>query len=168
MTRKKICMLGTSAVGKTSLVGRFVECVFSDRYRTTVGVHISRKPVTANGTDVLLMLWDLNGEDRFQRVSDRYLTGAAGYLLVVDGTRRTTLAPAQALHERAQHLLGPVPFAVALNKADLEADWELEPDDLMRFRDPAGSIHLTSAKTGGGVEDAFTALTERLLSGPQP
>lgn len=168
MTRKKICMLGTSAVGKTSLVSRFVEDVFSDRYQTTVGVHISRKAVTVDGTDILLMLWDLNGEDRFQRVSDRYLTGAAGYLLVVDGARRTTLVPAQTLHDRAQRLLGAVPFALVLNKADLEADWEVEPDDLIPFRAPEGSMHLTSAKTGAGVEDAFTALAHRLVSTPRP
>ena len=87
MIQKKICMLGAFAVGKTSLVQRFVKSLFSDRYLTTVGVKIDKKIVTVGDTEVSLVLWDLAGEDEFQSVQTSYLRGASGYLLVIDGTR---------------------------------------------------------------------------------
>lgn len=160
---KKICMLGASAVGKTSLVRRFVEGGFSDRYLTTVGVKIDRKTVTVGGQEVQLVLWDLNGEDRFQKLEMRYLRGAAGYLLVVDGTRRETLERALLLHERVQVALRPVPWVLALNKHDLERDWELEEADLAETVPAGGTIQRTSAKTGTGVEEAFRTLAEAFV-----
>jgi len=65
--QKKICMLGSFSVGKTSLVSRFVSTVFSDKYLTTVGVKIDKKALTVGGEDVTLMLWDIYGEDDFRR-----------------------------------------------------------------------------------------------------
>jgi small GTP-binding protein len=88
MTQKKICMLGSFSVGKTSLVARYVSSVFSDKYLTTVGVKIDKKTVAVDGADVTLLLWDIYGEDDFQKLRMSYLRGASGYLLVVDGTWR--------------------------------------------------------------------------------
>ena len=87
MIRKKVCMLGAYAVGKTSLVMRFVKNVFSERYRTTIGVRIHKKELELDGRPFGLLLWDLHGDDEFQEVRDSYLRGAAGFLLVADGTR---------------------------------------------------------------------------------
>jgi GTPase SAR1 family protein len=60
--QKKICMLGSVGVGKTSLVRRFVESLFSDSYQATVGVKIDRKTLALSGVTLNLMLWDLQGE----------------------------------------------------------------------------------------------------------
>ncbi|MEM8598680.1 MAG: Rab family GTPase [Bacteroidota bacterium] len=119
MIRKKLCLLGTSAVGKTSLVRRFVRGLFSDEYLTTLGVKIDKKAVMIGDARVELLVWDLNGEDAFQKLQMSYLRGAGGYFLVVDGTRPTTLDHALDLHERAQAVTGPVPYLLLLNKADL-------------------------------------------------
>jgi GTPase SAR1 family protein len=94
MIQKKICMLGSFAVGKTSLIRRFVESIYSEAYHTTVGVKIDKRVVRHNDSDVTLVLWDLYGEDEFQKMRWPYLRGAAGYLLVADGTRRNTLEKA--------------------------------------------------------------------------
>ena len=91
MIQKKVCMLGASAVGKTSLVGRFVQGIFSDKYLTTVGVKIDKKKVSLDSGEMTLMLWDIYGQDEFQTIRDTYLRGATGYLLVADGTRYSTL-----------------------------------------------------------------------------
>src|SRR5215207_8519861 len=115
MLQKKICMLGASAVGKTSLVARFVQGIFNDKYLTTVGVKIDKKPVSVGGQAVLMMLWDMQGEDRFQKVQMSYLRGTHGYLLVADGTRRDTLDRALMLQKDAEATAGPVPFALLLN-----------------------------------------------------
>ncbi len=160
---KKICMLGASAVGKTSLVKRFVEGIFSERYLTTVGVKIDKKRVRVGDRTVDLVLWDLNGEDRFQKLSMSYMRGAAGYLLVVDGTRRETLDTAMVLHHKVRAVLGETPFVMVFNKADLEEDWAFSDEDL-RIQEARGwTVLKTSAKTGTGVEESFLQLSARLL-----
>jgi small GTP-binding protein len=163
MTQKKICMLGAFAVGKTSLVSRFVSSIFSEKYLTTVGVKIDKKTVAVDGRDVTLMLWDIYGQDEFQSVQQSYLRGSSGYLLVVDGTRRATLDVAAALQKTAEQLLGPVPYVVVLNKSDLEAEWQIDDRGLWRLIDQGAPVVRTSAKTGAGVEDAFRALTRAML-----
>lgn len=162
MIQKKICMLGSFAVGKTSLVARFVHSMFSEQYHTTIGVKIDKKLVNLDGRDVSLILWDIHGDDEFQRVRSSYLRGASGYLLVADGTRRTTLDGALALRSSVAELLGDIPSLLLLNKVDLEEDWVIEPDDLENAIDEAQLIE-TSAKTGQGVEEAFLKLTRLIL-----
>lgn len=163
MIGKKISMLGSFAVGKTSLVRRFVNGIFSERYVTTVGVRVDRKSVNLDGHAVDLMLWDLHGDDEFQRIRDRYLRGSAGYLLVADGTRRQTLEIATTLHESAVRVLGAVPFSLLLNKRDLDAQWELTDHDLDDLHARGWRVTETSARSGDAVETAFTDLARRLL-----
>jgi small GTP-binding protein len=158
MMQKKICMLGAFAVGKTSLVARFVRSLFADRYLTTVGVKVDKKIVTIEGDEVTLMLWDLYGQDDFQSVRTSYLRGASGYLLVADGTRHQTVEVARSLQKTAQGVLGSVPFVFVLNKSDLEAEWQVDERALLRIAEQGWPIIRTSAKTGAGVEDAFLRL----------
>jgi small GTP-binding protein len=153
--QKKICLLGAFGVGKTSLVSQFVHSLFSDKYLTTLGVKIEKKSVDLGSQQVDLILWDMHGEDDFQNVNVSYLRGAAGYLLVVDGTRRATVQTAISLHEVAERAVGPVPFRLLLNKADLVNDWEVDENILASLGWP---ILRTSAKTGAGVEQAFEDL----------
>jgi small GTP-binding protein len=161
MIQKKICLLGSFAVGKTSLISRFVRSIFSDKYLTTVGVKIDKKLLTVASTDINLMIWDLNGEDQFQKVQMSYVRGTSGYFLVIDGTRRESLDVALGLHERIGQEFGPLPFVVLLNKNDLKHDWTLRPDD---FELLAGLTVLeTSAKTGENVEAAFMRLGQLIL-----
>ena len=77
-------MLGGFAVGKTSLVRRFVHSIFSDKYHTTIGVIIHKKTVLIDGHEINLLLWDIGGEEEIFPIPASYLKGSAGYLL---GTR---------------------------------------------------------------------------------
>jgi small GTP-binding protein len=162
--QKKICLLGAFGVGKTSLVSRFVHSLFSDKYMTTVGVKIEKKSVTAGDRDVDLIIWDIYGEDDFQKVRLSYLRGAAGYLLVVDGTRRATLDTALALHKSATAAAGAVPFVMLVNKADLVNQWEIPENTLVDLTRDGWTVLKTSAKTGAEVERAFTTLAEAMLA----
>jgi small GTP-binding protein len=165
MLQKKICMLGTFSVGKTSLVKRFVESIFSERYLTTVGVKIDKKVVTAGGGEMTLMLWDLYGEDEYQKIRMSYLRGASGYLLVADGTRPATLDKALAIQEEAEKNFGPTPYVVALNKHDLTAEWEIPAEREAEIgRRASGAAVRTSAKTGEGVELAFDLLAKAMIA----
>jgi small GTP-binding protein len=159
--QKKICLLGAFGVGKTSLVSQFVHSLFSDKYLTTLGVKIEKKSVDLGSQQVDLILWDMHGEDDFQDVNVSYLRGAAGYLLVVDGTRRATVQTAISLHEVAERAVGPVPFRLLLNKADLVNNWEVDENILARLGWP---VLQTSAKTGTGVEQAFEDLARATVA----
>jgi small GTP-binding protein len=164
MLQKKICMLGSFAVGKTSLVRRFVDSIYSDVYQTTIGVKIDKKIVPVDASDVTLVLWDLYGEDDYQKMRWSYLKGASGYLLVADGTRRATLDKAIALEQKARKEVGPLPFVFVMNKCDLAGDWDLDRDWESRLAGLNWATLRSSAKTGEGVEEAFQQLTRKMLA----
>jgi len=166
MIQKKVCMLGGFAVGKTSLVARFVSSIFSEKYLSTVGVKIDKKDVSVDGRDAMLLLWDIYGQDAFQTVQPAQLRGMAGYLLVVDGTRRATLDTARLLHEKAKTVAGDVPFVVVINKSDLASSWEIDDVAFFKLVEQGWRIVKTSAKTGDGVEHAFESLTRAMLNEP--
>lgn len=161
--QKKICLLGTSAVGKTSLVARFVRGVFDERYLTTIGVKIDKKEMQVGEQAMNLIIWDLNGEDRFQRLEMSYLRGAAGYLVVVDGTRRVTLDAGLALAHRASATLGDVPRLLLINKSDLD-DSDFTPSDVSDLEADGWTVLRTSAKTGAHVDEAFQNLADSFVA----
>jgi small GTP-binding protein len=163
MLQKKICMLGSFSVGKTSLVRRFVESIFSEAYQTSIGVKVDKKVVRANDEDVTLVLWDIHGEDVYQKIRMSYLRGMSGYLLVIDGTRRQTLDDALALNERVIQEAGMVPAILVLNKSDLADKWEIDSTRETELIAAGWNIVRTSAKTGASVEDVFSKLAAATL-----
>jgi len=163
MLQKKICMLGSFAVGKTSLVRRFVESIYSDVYQTTVGVKVDKKNVQVNGTDLTLVLWDIYGEDDYQKMHWTYLRGASGYLLVADGTRKATIDKAFSLEQRVREEVGAIPFVFVINKCDLSQDWEVDSALQAQLTEKNWNLLRSSAKTGEGVEEAFALLARKIL-----
>lgn len=163
MMKKKICMVGAFAVGKTSLVQRHVYSIFSEKYHTTVGVKIDKKQMTVGDRQLDLIIWDLHGEDDFQSVRTSYLRGSAGFIFVVDGTRRSTLTTALDLRARAETVVGVQPCVVALNKYDLHEHWEITDEDMEWLAQEGIPAITTSARTGFSVERAFHVLAELML-----
>lgn len=164
MIQKKVCMVGVFGVGKTCLVQQFVHSIFSAKYHSTVGVKIDRKVVSFEGTEATLLLWDLAGRDGVEDISVSYLRGSHAILYVVDGTRKETCEQIFELRELAQNAVGEVPSAVALNKADLASDWVLDAGDEKKFTDVGWRALRTSAKTGEGVEEAFSWLAREAIA----
>jgi small GTP-binding protein len=154
MIQKKVCMLGASAVGKTSLVARFVKSVFDEKYHTSIGVKVDKKTVTVGQEEVGLLLWDLYGEDEFQKLQDSYLRGSGGYVLAVDGTRRETLDRAVVLGA-APRRSPESPFVLVINKSDLADKWEVDDAALADLAKRRWPCFKTSAKSGAGVEEMF-------------
>ncbi|MCC8190270.1 MAG: GTP-binding protein [Planctomycetes bacterium] len=163
MISKKVCMLGGFSVGKTSLVERYVHSLFSDRYLSTVGVKISKKTVPVDDQQVTLVLWDMEGKDIYANVNLSYLRGAMGYFIVADGLRKESLDAALTLREAARKTAGDIPFCLLVNKADLKEQWEITDALLAPLAEQGIQVLETSAKTGAGVEEAFTSLTRLML-----
>lgn len=163
MLQKKICMVGAFATGKTSLVARYVQGIYSDKYQTTVGVKIDKKTVNVLDQDLNLILWDIHGEDEFQKIKMSYLRGSAGYILVVDGTRRDTLGTVFQLQSKVEETIGQVPFITIINKYDLNQDWEISEEDLDELSQRQWSYLMGSARTGLGVEECFTKLAQMMI-----
>jgi len=165
---KKVCMLGEFAVGKTSLVKRFVFDRFDEKYMSTIGVKVSRKSIVIPRDDEVIdlnmMLWDLAGSEEFSHVRASYLRGATGAILVCDLTRSGTLF---ALHQYAEDLRTvnrDVSLVVAANKVDLETGREVDDDQIAAMAERLNAPYfLTSARSGLAVHDMFRTLGLRLL-----
>ena len=160
---KKVCLLGDFAVGKTSLVRRFVYDRFDDRYITTIGVKVSRKTVAvvrAYGiVELTMMLWDLAGSEEFDRVRASYLRGSAGAVLVCDLTRPETLDSLRAYQEDLFSVNPEAQLVLAANKRDLTEQQRLGTAQIEAFAAELNIPHtLTSAKTGDEVEQLFRQL----------
>lgn len=164
MIKKKICMVGAFAVGKTCLVQQYVSSLFSQKYLTTVGVKIDCKQIDVDGSEVQLMLWDIQGEDELSDMRLNYLKGAAGILFVVDGTRLETLETAMAIRSRVNAASGTIVPSIALfNKADLSPQWEVTDDDISDVTAAGMPAFITSAKNGHAVDSAFQSLARMTL-----
>ena len=167
---KKVCLLGDFAVGKTSLVRRFVYSIFEERYLATIGVRVSRKVLhLADGaadeeTKLMLMLWDMAGSDVFTRMRASYLRGAAGVVLVCDLTRSETLPSLNDYIAILRDLNMHIPLILAANKCDLTDQIQLSMAEIEDFVTPlAAPYYLTSAKDDIAVDVIFGHLGRLLL-----
>jgi small GTP-binding protein len=163
MLKKKLCMVGSYGVGKTSLVKRFVHSIFSEKYQITIGVKIDKKTVIMDGKEIKLLLWDIAGEEEAFTIPPSYLKGSDGYILVIDGTRMNTYEQAVDIQKRIHQDLGDTPFVVVLNKSDLVDDWELGENILDDMRQKNWLVIKGSAKLGTGVEEAFNTIVRKIL-----
>ncbi len=164
--QKKICMLGDFAAGKTSLVRRFVEGRFDDRYLSTIGVKVSRRKMAlADGQEVHLLIWDLAGSEEFVGVQQNYLRGAAGAVLVCDLTRQSTLESLEKYAQRLSTVSPGVPIVLLGNKNDLVDARQISDGNLETVAQNLRTTWFTtSAKTGENVERAFADLAGRIFS----
>jgi small GTP-binding protein len=161
--QKKVCLLGDFAVGKTSLIRRYVEGRFDENYLTTVGVVVSRKMIEYTTFKINLLIWDLAGGRDFSESS--YLTGTAGAFLVCDLTRTTTLESLRLNAEQVRQANPSVKLFVLANKYDLFEDRVISDEQLFAIAQPLeASLEFTSAKTGYGVEVAFKSVADALMS----
>ncbi len=164
----KVVMMGDFAVGKTSLVHRFVYDKFSDFYLTTVGVKVTKKEVSVDNNDISLLLWDIAGSDNFNSITAEYLRGASGGIIVADITRERSL---ESIPGHIDTILASNPLAgivVALNKLDLVKEDDkrliyLKSDEFMNRLKGIPSVLFTSALTGENVEMLFLSLADKIL-----
>lgn len=163
MNTSKICLIGDFSVGKTSLVKRYVINEFDETYQTTVGVKIDTKEMHEHGNK--LIIWDIAGSSRLDTVKKSYLQGTSGYLLVYDTNRPATFDVAMELQQKTSEFIGDIPFVLIGNKSDLTDYTGTLQEVTYSDQINKSIIHLkTSALTGEGIEQAFTAISAAVLT----
>ncbi|MCK4442985.1 MAG: GTP-binding protein [Thermoplasmata archaeon] len=168
--KMKICLIGEGAVGKTSLIRRFVLDEFDDKYLQTLGTKVSKKEleIPADGDSpaiqVDMTIWDIMGQKGFRELlKDAYFYGAKGIIAVCDVTRRTTLEELDDWIEGVYSVSGRVPIQFLANKSDLEDKLAMNAKDLEQATKAYDSrYYFTSARTGLNVEQAFRELALRV------
>lgn len=165
---KKVCLLGDFAVGKTSLVRRFVYDLFDEKYISTIGVKVSRKTVAVPTEDrsvveLTMMLWDLAGSEDFSQMRGSYLRGAAGAILVCDLTRPESLTALADYRADLRRVSAEAMLIVVANKCDSS-----EQSLLLHQVEAAAAAmnarcYITSARTGENVEEMFRHLARMLV-----
>jgi small GTP-binding protein len=164
-TSLKIIIVGEPAVGKTSLVKKFVSGQFAKDYRSSIGTNIFIKKVNLNKIGkVSIQLWDIAGQERWINMRRSYYVGAKGVLIVGDLTRKNTFdqinnfwVPDVKLHCKL------APLILIANKNDLEK--EISEDQIKTLGEDINAISIvyTSAKTGENVEKAFKIISEQII-----
>ncbi len=166
ITQRKICTLGDFSVGKTSLIRRYVEGVFDEKYLSTIGVWISRKLVRSAAHQVNLIIWDLAGGNDYLKHNTNYLRGAAGGIIMCDLTRPDTI-PYLSNYAKQLRQINPKSTIIFVgNKIDLIEKREGSGDQLAEISEQFQTEYLTtSAKTGENVEFVFQRMTELIFNG---
>ncbi len=169
--KMKVCLVGEAAVGKTSLIRRFVHNDFEDKYIQTLGTKVSKKEVrlsapTGEGSvTVDMTVWDIMGQKGFRELlKEAYFYGAKGIIAVCDVTRKVTLDDLDDWIEGVYSVTGRIPVEIFANKVDLEDKMEFGTEEVEQYSKAYDSPwHFTSAKTGENVDDAFKGLSRRIV-----
>ena len=164
----KIIVIGPAAVGKSSLIRRFVEDKFTFAYKFTIGVDFATKIIEYDTKKkARLTIWDIGGQDRFKTLRRNFYEGAHGALVVFDLSRAQTFSRMKEwISDMHQLLRRKVPFVIIGNKIDLISEIGIvigkkKPEKYAQLNN---SIYIeTSAKSGDNVQKAFLELTKMIV-----
>jgi len=158
-----LVFLGEGAVGKTSLVGRYVYDSFEGDYLATIGTDIHVKTVQLEDTMVKLVVWDIAGQDDFAQLRKAYYQNASGAFFVFDCTRPETIERIEEWIEALYGVTKQIPLVLLENKIDLDS--KIDPKEIERIVKKHGLTHVrTSAKEDTNVEEAFIQMTREILA----
>jgi len=165
MISKKLVLIGDFSTGKTSLIRRFVDNQFSDKYLSTIGVKISKKIIKIDNThNMQALIWDIEGGTDTKPINTTYLRGTHGCIIVADVTREETQNNISLYIETINKIIGNVPIVIALNKSD-KLDISNNQNILEKIQNIYidYDIFLTSAKNSLKVNDIFLTLSNKIL-----
>jgi small GTP-binding protein len=163
----KIIIVGEPAVGKTSLVKKYVSGQFAKDYRSSIGTNIFIKKINLSKIGrVTVQLWDIAGQERWINMRRSYYIGAKGVLIVGDLTRKSTFDQIYDFwFPDINQYCESAPIVLIANKNDLEKQMLSETEiNSIGKEINAISIVYTSAKTGENVDMAFKIISEYVIN----
>lgn len=157
-------MIGDTSVGKSCLLTRFADDQFSDNYVTTIGVDFRFKTMIIKDKIAKVQVWDTAGQERYRSITNAYYRGAEAIMIVFDMTNKESFQNIQNwMDEIIKYTGKDVLICIGGNKTDLP-DQKVTSNDIDNFKKKKGlSVFEVSAKTGAGVEEAFTYLVTNLI-----
>jgi len=160
----KLVLLGESAVGKSSLVLRFVKGQFHEFQESTIGAAFLTQTVVLDDTTVKFEIWDTAGQERYHSLAPMYYRGAQAAIVVYDITNNDTFARAKTWVRELQRQARPdIVIALAGNKSDLGNRRTVEYEEANAYAEENGLLFLeTSAKNANNVNEIFLAIARRL------
>lgn len=164
----KLIVIGPAAVGKTSLIRRYVDNKFSFNYKSTIGVDFLAKTVRLKEDKIVkLAIWDVGGQEKFRFLRRNFYEGTHGAILVFDLSRANTFPKMKDwLIDMRSIIEYKIPLIILGNKSDLlsEVGEVIDREEPKMFAEKEESFYLeTSAKTGNNVEQTFKELTKQML-----
>lgn len=165
--RFKLILGGDGAVGKTSMVHRYVEDIFEKDYKSTIGTSIMKKECSFKELDstVRFVIWDLAGQAQFKRVRLKYLANAIAGILVYDVTNRASFENIDENWYKEIKKASPnVALILVGNKIDLKNERVVSREEGELLSEKLKLTYLeTSAKTGENINDAFKMLALQII-----
>ena len=165
----KFIIVGDKAVGKSSIVRRFVDDKFSLDYRSTLGLNVLSHSMKFYGNEVYFSLWDLGGQAYFKRFRKAYYVGTQAAFIVFDVCERETFSNIKIWYEELKEFLGNknIPIIIVGNKIDLSDQRSVQykegialVDELTRENTDGYISYIeTSALTGENIEDSFSLIS---------
>jgi small GTP-binding protein len=167
---KKVVLLGDPAVGKTSMIQKFVHNIFDDKYISTLGTKVSSKVINVQHpskealVEMKFMIWDVMGQKDYEMFHRSAYSGAQGALIVCDITRSETLENLPEWVSNLFSVTNQVPIVLIGNKIDLAHQKDFDFDNFAKLAGTFGSASFfTSAKTGENIEKVFDTLAQDII-----
>jgi len=160
----KLVLLGESAVGKSSLVLRFVKGQFLEFQESTIGAAFLTQTVCLNDLTVKFEIWDTAGQERYHSLAPMYYRGAQAAIVVYDITSRDSFERAKAWVKELQRQGNPnIVIALTGNKLDLAQNRQVQTQEAQSYSEENGILFMeTSAKTAANVNELFVAIAKKL------
>lgn len=153
----KFIVIGSSGVGKTAILKRLVDDVFTGESQSTIGVEFIATSIEVDGTAVKLQIWDTAGQERFRSIAKAYFRSAIGVILVFDLSDRKSFEDLNQWLSDVHSLCDPNAVVTLIgNKSDLVEQRTVTATEADSFAQLHQLTYLeTSALGGDNIQEAF-------------